>query len=538
MTSNDKGPFAMKSPFKILYSNDTVNTVSCTSPYHAKGEPFSQRILEASVDETGGTGIDVHMLQPGLSMVPWWKSKQYPYAEHIRWYETTYGASVRDNPYARYMLEGGDMVGAFVTRCRRVGVAPFISLRLNDSHGKEFVDTPGGGNISEIPGYSLHCVNRFYKDHPQFRIDPDPAKVSKEHWNTRVLNWGNPEVVDWMFGFIAEIAENYDIDGIELDFMRHCNFFRVNETTFAQRAAVMTAFVKRVRGLLDRTAKPGRHRWLGARIPAYAIALEPLGLDLGAMTAAGLEILNLSPYYMTAQQVDVAEIRHRAPDAAIHLELTHSVAAVGRVPGAYDNTLFLRTTDEQFSTAAHLAYSRGADGVSAFNFAYYREFGAPGRGPFHEPPFHVFEKLRDRAWVAAQPQHYFLSGGASWAALLGRPQVLPRTMRSGGEAIFPLDLAPPAGGWQRGGRLRIRARDDLAAGEWSARFNGEPLMSTEDRSAPYATRYDAAHLAAPEKMRAWMLPAHVLREGANTLEVFFTKGPKSAVLEYIDLGLR
>lgn len=527
----------MKPPFKVLYSNDTVNTVSCVSPYHAKGEPFSQRILEASVDETANTGIDVHMLQPGLSMVPWWKSRQYPYEEHVRWYESTYGTNVRDNPYARYMLAGGDMVGAFVTRCRERGLAPFISLRLNDSHGKEFVDTPGGGDIAEIPGYSLHCVNRFYKEHPEFRIDPDPTKVGKEHWNTRVLNWANPEVVDWMFGFIQEVCEGYDIDGLELDFMRHCNFFRVHETTFGQRSAIMTGFIKRVRSLLDRTARAGCHRWLCARIPCYAVALEPLGLDLPAMKRAGLEMINLSPYYLTAQQVDIAAIRQQAADVAIYLELTHSVAGVGRVPGAYDNTLFLRTTDEQFQTAAHLAYERGADGVSAFNFAYFREFGAPGRGPFHEPPFYIFKQLRHRVEVAAQPQHYFLSASTSWAVPLGRPLVLPKKLNPGGVAQFALDLAPPTGGWGDGGRLRVRARADMGSSGWSARFNGVSLAGTDDRSPPYVTRYDEAHRPATEKIRAWLVPPGLLNDGINEIEISYETGSDVVTLEYLDLGI-
>ncbi len=527
----------MKAPFKVLYSNDTVNTVSCTSPYHPKGEPFSQRLLEASVDETADTGIDAHMLQPGLTMVPWWKSRQYPYAEHIAWYEKTYGTSVRDNPYARYMLEGGDMVGAFVVRCRKVGVAPFISLRLNDSHGKEFVDTPGGGDIPEIPGYSLHCVNRFYKDHPEYRIDPDPAKVGKEHWNTRVLNWANPEVVEWMFGFIREICEDYDIDGLELDFMRHCNFFRLDETTSRQRAEIMTAFVRRVRATLDRTARQGRRRYLGARIPCYAAALDPLGLDLPALAQAGVQIFNLSPSYFTMQQTDLAQIRRMVPDASVHLELTHTVASVGRVPGSYDNSLFLRTTDEQFHTAAHLAYARGADGVSAFNFAYFREFGAPGRGPFNEPPFHVFARLRDRAWLAQQPQHYFLNGGAGWAGKLGHTPVLPRTFKPGEQVSFVLDCAPPTGGWKAGGRLRIRARDGLPQGAWSASFNGQPLRETHERSSPFLTRYDAAHHPADEKIRAWLVPGDLPRDGENRLEITYTSGTQRAVLDYIDLGL-
>lgn len=527
----------MKPPFSVLYSNDTVNTVSCTSPWHPKGDPFSQRLLEASVDETAGTGIDAHMLQPGVGVVPWWKSQQYPYAEHIRWYEKTYGVSVRDNPYARYMLDGGDMVEAFVERCRRRGLAPFVSLRINDSHGKEFVDTPGGGDIVEIPGYSLHCVNRFYKENPQFRIDPSPERVGKKYWHTRVLDWEHPEVVEWMFGYIKEICEGYDIDGLELDFMRHCNFFRVDDTTRERRAGIMTAFVARVRALLDRTARGGRHRWLGARIPCHEIALDPLGLDLGAMTKAGLEILNLSPHYLTAQQADVAEMRRRVPGAAIFLELTHAAANVGKVPGAYDTTLFLRTTDEQFYTAAHLAYARGADGVSAFNFAYFREFGAPGRGPFNEPPFHIFGRMRDRAWLAARPQHYFLSAGGSWAALLGCPQVLPKKIKPGCGALFMLDLAPPSGGWKKGGRLRMRAAEALGQGKWKATLNGEALVETADRSAPYKTRYDAAHLPAEEKMRAWLAPAALLRDGRNALELACEGGRGDATLIYIDLGV-
>ena len=528
----------MKCPHRVFYSNDLVHSVSCTSPWHPKGEPFSQALLEASVDETAHIGVDVHMLQPGLSMVPWWKSRQYPYAEHIRWYEETYGVSVRDNPYASYMLNGGDMVEAFVQRCRTNGLAAFISLRLNDSHGKEYVDTPGGGDISEIPGYTLHCVNRFYRDHPQFRIDPDPAKVGKGNWATRVLNWANPEVVEWMFGFIREIAEDYDIDGLELDFMRHCNFFRVEETTAAERAEIMTGFVARVRALLDRTARPGQHRWLGARIPCYTEPLAPLGLDLASMARAGVEIFNLSPYYLSAQQTDLAEIRRQVPDATVLLELTHSASNVGNVPGAYDTTLFLRMTDEKYHTAAHLAYARGADGVSTFNFPYFREHGAPGRGPFHEPPFHVLDQLRDPAGLATRPQHYFLSASAGWAVPLGRPAVLAKTFRRPNtRATFELDLEPPSGGWTRGGRLRIRGREDLADSVWVATLNGQALTESSDRSAPYVTRYDESHLPAEGHLRAWFVPPAILRGGINQLEITLSQGSGSMVVLYLDLGI-
>ena len=526
----------MKPPFKVLFSNDTVNTVNCTSPYHAKGEPFTQGMLEASVDETLNTGVDVHMLQPGLTMVPWWHSKQYPYAEHIDWYEKTYRATVEDNPYYAYMMDGGDMVQAFVDRCKAGGMTSFVSIRLNDSHGKEFVDTMGGGEIEEIPGYALHCVNRFYKDHPEYRIDP--TKVDKEHWNTRVLNWANPPVVDWMFGFIREICEGYAIDGLELDFMRHSNYFRLEETTFEQRSRIMTDFVVRVRALLDRTSSPGKHRWLAVRIPCFAESFDDLGIDLGAMSEAGVEIVNLSHHYHTAQQTDLGRIRRMVgADVSVVLELTHSVANVGKVPGKYDASIFLRTTNEQLQTAAHLAYARGADGVSAFNFAYYREFGAPGRGPFNEPPFELFKRLRDPSWLARQPQHYFLTSTEGWASRFGRDAQLPLRLAAGERGVIELDLAPPAGGWREGGRLRLRAREDIGQAEVQLRFNGRRLTATPDRSAPYPSPYDEAHHPVPEKLRAWTVEAGVLRDGINLLEVVPSGNARPLIFEIVDLGV-
>lgn len=64
----------VKPPFRVLFSNDSTNIQSCTSPDHEKGEPFRPDMLEATVDETAGTGVQVHMLQPATGWVPWWQS--------------------------------------------------------------------------------------------------------------------------------------------------------------------------------------------------------------------------------------------------------------------------------------------------------------------------------------------------------------------------------------------------------------------------------------------------------------------------------
>jgi len=60
-----------KPPFRVLYSNDMTNILTCISPWHKPGEPFRPEMLDATIDEVAGQGVDVHLLQPGLGWVPW-----------------------------------------------------------------------------------------------------------------------------------------------------------------------------------------------------------------------------------------------------------------------------------------------------------------------------------------------------------------------------------------------------------------------------------------------------------------------------------
>ena len=512
-------------PFRVLYSNDTTNILSCTSPWHKKGEAFRSEMLEATVDEVAGTGVEAHLLQPGVGWVPWWQSKVYPPAEHYRWLKETYG--VEPDTIGRYVAEGGDLVKLFVERCRKRGQTPFISLRLNDGHHKEWAPYKKGDKISGGAGQGL---SKFYCDHLDWRIGPE-----WKDWAQRVLNWAIPEVRAHKLAFIQELCENYDLDGFELDFMRHYSFFQLDKTTSEQRRGIMTGFVRQVREVLDRTARGGRRRWLCARVPCYVSALDPLGLDLPAMVEAGLDMVNVSASYFTIQQTDFAAIRKMAQPAAAYLEFCHTTWNGKRVtPTGYDSFLFRRATPEQIQTAAHLAYARGGHGMSAFNFVYYREHGGAGRGPFNEPPFEVFKHLGDREWLAGQPQHWFLSSG--WGNAFEKQRALPRKLGKGQTAGFMLDLAPPAGGWQRGGRLRIQAEDALGESQWRATLNGSELAPTEDVSEPYPNPYSPM-LGQPGEMRAWNVPAGVLKDGENRLEITMAEG-KPAKLGFLDLAVR
>ena len=499
-----------KAPYKVLFSNDTTNILTCVSPYHKKREPFKEEMLEGTVDETAGIGIDVHMLQPGLGWVPWWQSTVYSAEEHARWYKEKTGSDV--GSFDKYVLDGGDMVQVFVDRCHERGLTAFISQRLNDGHHVRGVGS------------------RFYEEHPEYRIGPD-----RNNWYQGVHNWAIPEVREHKFAFIQEICENYDIDGFELDFMRHVSYFQVDKTTSEQRARIITEFVAQMREVLDRTAKPGQRRWLCVRVPAQLTTHDPLGIDLPAMVEAGVDMINLSFHYFTEQQSDMAQIREMVPDAAIYLEMTHCTAiGVSLTKKGGDNFTFRRATDEQFYTAAHLAYARGADGVSAFNFVYYREHGTPGRGPFEEPPFHVFNHLGDPEWVAKQPQHYIL--GNVWNQPPVPNRQIPRKMTAGKTAKFTLDMAPPEGGWETDGKLRIQGGALLGDSQWTAQFNGADLNANSDVAEPYPNPYPPL-LGEPKQLRAWTVPGGLLRDGINEIEIAMSEGEPVNIV-FLDLGVK
>jgi hypothetical protein len=523
-----------KAPFKVLFSNDTTNIETCTSPYspsefdkHAKiGQPFTPQMLQGTVDETANTGIEAHMLQPGVGWVPWWNSKAYPYEQHVKFLKERFGMEPSASGFAVYMAGGGDMVKVFVERCREKGLSPFVSFRLNDSHGHEFVNAPR----EELLGFLWHVMTPIHVNHPQWRLGEDLT-----NWNNRVLNWAIPEVRELKFKFIEEIIEQYDIDGFELDFMRHNNFFKQDETTAPQRLFIMSEFIKKVRATLDKTAKDGRHRWLCVRIPCHISGHESLGIDVKAFAEAGVDMFNICSSFFTEQQSDIGAISKFAPDKAVYLEST-SAASFGESLGPYDQS-FRRMTDRMFYTLAHLVYSRGGSGVSAFNFVYYRpHHGNPRIGPFNEPPFHIFEHAGNPGWLSKQPQHYFI--GISWSPY-DKKNRLPKTFAAGESAALELDMAPPEGGWKKGGRFRIQSEASLEGTQWRARLNSRVLAKTQDISEPYESPYTNC-LGTPQTLMAWIVEPGMLIDGVNNIEVTMLSGgseDNEAKLVFLDFGI-
>ena len=510
-------------PFRTIYSNDTTNILSCRIPWRKGKSDFTDEDLAHSIREA--KGADAHFLQPGLGWIPWWQSQIYSPREHfIEFLEKEHGRkSLR--PVDRYLLGGGDMLEVLVKTCAEIGVAPFLSCRLNDGHHVR--------NLAEAlkkTRPSSNMARHYWENYVRYRLGPD-----SHDWDQGVFDWAIFEVREYKFALIEEACAHYDLAGLELDFLRHWNRFN-EKTPLAERALITTGFVRQVREMLDRTAAARGlpRRCLCVRVPAKAGVRPDQGIDLAALVEAGVDMVNLSWSYFTVQDDSVRLAREEIGDGrvAIYAEMTHCTMT-GKATDGSGTQPFLRTTDQQFYTTARLVREQGARGVSLFNFPYYRYHTTDTIGPFHEPPFHVIPRLKDDAFLAEQAQWYFLSSARNDPVIAGHP--LPAIISREAPVALPLEMAPAAR-HRNDGVFRLRSDEDIRDRGIEVSFNGTLLEETVFVEKPLPHSYENTWLGKPEEFRCYRFPAALARGGANRIEIVVTKGIRVR-LRYLDVTL-
>lgn len=243
--------------------------------------------------------------------------------------------------YAWQRRFGIDPYAVWFQRCREKGIHPWISIRMNDCHcpddetaflrGDFFYEAKANGwMVGEKYGYYRNCFNYAV------------AQVRKK-----------------MLAYIGEQLSRYDIDGLELDFMREVICF--DYMAFPDCAPVMTGFVREVRALVNKTAKRlGHPVRLGVRLPRDIAQSLTYGMDAAAWTREQLvDLIVVTPRWASCDSdMPVAEWKSAFPETEIAAGL---------------EILVCRTAGEAYaSPAATRGYalkylSEGADSVYLFN---------------------------------------------------------------------------------------------------------------------------------------------------------------------------
>ena len=181
-----------------------------------------------------------------------------------------------DNPRHAHMKrnlrslidECGGPVTAFVNLCHDAGIEFFPSIRMNQHYEMD----------QSAPSY------HFRRDHPELLIgrpDEDIPDGTIDSGIRTGLNFAFPEVRAHLSSIAIELVERWDVDGIELDWLRHPGYFRTEEAYGNRYLA--TDLVRKVRRRMDEVGdERGRRIELAVRVPATKFNAERIGLDVAS----------------------------------------------------------------------------------------------------------------------------------------------------------------------------------------------------------------------------------------------------------------
>ncbi len=322
--------------------------------------------------------------------------------------------------------QGVDYPERVIRRCRHHGIAPWLSVRMNDVHNNDNLDHP------------FHSA--LWRKPELFR-QGDPGYFA------RALDFAHPQVRDHYRALLCETLDRYDIAGLELDFMREPYLFSKGQEREGRR--VLTEWLRGVRLLVDSAAKRRGHAvLLGVRVPSSPETALGLGLDAPAWSKEALvDLVVVAPRWATLEfAMPLGKWRELLGDRvtlAGGLDVNYRPS-----PGAPQRLV----TREEAAGAAVAVLSGGADVIYLFN---YFQHGHP-KWPVPEyqrqlKAFASLEELRKLPRRHAVTFRDVTVPGENYRAPLPA---------SGTNLSFALPLGPvPGDGWKVEVTIEVAAED-------------------------------------------------------------------------------
>lgn len=225
--------------------------------------------------------------------------------------------------------------------------------------------------------------SRRKRQHPEYimgkKSDWDHNNLTEAKVWWALEDFDQDAVRDHIVDIFEDVCKRYDIDGIELDFIRHPLFFRPNldgKPATAEQVAKMTDMVRKIRAVTERVSlERGRPILVSVRAPLSVQSGLDIGLDIPTYLKEDLmDILIAGQDYV---QMGVAS------DLKDMVTLAHQydvpVYALIVPPKPYQ----IYTDSRAWRGAVMNRWYWGADGIYTFNLfpnkpdAKFSEFGSP-----------------------------------------------------------------------------------------------------------------------------------------------------------------
>ncbi|MFH1008839.1 MAG: hypothetical protein V1800_15295 [Candidatus Latescibacterota bacterium] len=396
-----------------LYNGDFGIFFWNSEMWQPEGGPYSAKAIHLFVDLLADSGVDTFLINPN-SQVAWYPSRAIPTVldRYVRddlsvdaadiWWSTDLL-----NPALDLKEAGVDWLAEAIGHCRKRGISPWVSIRMNDPHlGHPYLRSP------------------LYQD--------------------GLLNYERHEVRDYYFSLIREVVEAYDSAGLELDWLR-CSTCCPPPAS-QKHVDMMTAWFSEIRNLSEAKARQtGRRFPLGMRIPGDYRKMRGIGIDVEILVKDGL-LDFLCPTNFMNTSWDMPHDRLRA-------EFGQEVTIYG-VTELMVNELMVVSRELDKATAPYVCTSQpalrgnaagklvlGADGMQQYNL-----FVADQTRKFHDVPglsgqYAGLGNLHDLEALRGQSKHYAIcSDLRGWAGEMDLPAPLPVTLEPNRGRVFTLPM--------------------------------------------------------------------------------------------------
>ena len=252
-----------------------------------------------------------------------------------------------DVQYYWYTLNQGiDVIGYGIDYANTFGVEAWASVRMNDHH----YPTDPGINASFRYAY---------------------ASTWGVNGSSMFMDYTVPAVQTCYLNYIKELATNYDIYGVELDFLRTAPYM---STVDAENIQILNDFVKRVReevSAIGKAKTTPRDIKVAVRVYAQEKTNLDYGMDVAQWVADGsVQVVTVANYYQpTSFDLPIKEWRESIDGKNI---IKHDYAILGGLDWAIKGNpyLYMVMTPAHTRGFTSAAYANGADGIYLFNMFY------------------------------------------------------------------------------------------------------------------------------------------------------------------------
>ena len=287
-----------------------------------------------------------------------------------------------------------DPLKIMVEFSRKNGYEIFWSMRMNDTH-----------DVVHRAAKPYYRWSKLKQEHPEYMMGSMQAPLPNGRWSA--MDFSRPEIRQLVVQYIKEVCNNYDIDGIELDFFRHLLLFKkVAQGSVADKTELdmLTDMMEQIRSVTEQAGlKRGRPILLSIRVPDSPEYCKAVGIDLSEWCRKKLvDIIIGSGYFRLNPWQEWVKFgkKHKVK----------VIAGLSEPRVKNEAPEFKRMSPETYQARALTAWQAGVNGLYIFNEYY------PDRAKYlkvigNRKKLELSDKLYFVSYLDGNPEEY-LNGGS------------------------------------------------------------------------------------------------------------------------------